>query len=402
VTAEDAVDARQEEEIDMVSTSPATDSAVRAAPRAGLHSRPCTCSRCQRRRQLALKALVDDDLFDSEVGAPSGSVRLSASVGAGGANRPADGMAVQTLLNKFIVPGKLPGVEPLTTDGKVGARTIAAIRAFQQRFLAMAKPDGRVDPGGRTLGALNGSILQQPASTAGTPVAGGGAATGCTVQAATARCGDCVASERRLHTAPKPTLAVVPSELGHQGRSGIRLDAAAAAAYRDMVQAARAEGIRAPFLQIVSGHRDYDHQARLWRGRLLGRFRQSGCSTTQLACIERAIDRTSAALRAQPMPHGRNAWLDRFLRELRETNCGAGCDPTAQVRALRVGTAPPGRSPHHTGRAIDIHVGGGISTAAKNVAFQREQPSYRWLVCNAARFGFHPYNREPWHWEYNP
>jgi hypothetical protein len=26
---------------------------------------------------------------------------------------------------------------------------------------------------------------------------------------------------------------------------------------------------------------------------------------------------------------------------------------------------------------------------------------YRWLVCNALRFGFTPYAAEPWHWEFH-
>jgi LAS superfamily LD-carboxypeptidase LdcB len=28
------------------------------------------------------------------------------------------------------------------------------------------------------------------------------------------------------------------------------------------------------------------------------------------------------------------------------------------------------------------------------------QPTYRWLVRNAGRFGFVPYVFEPWHWEW--
>jgi LAS superfamily LD-carboxypeptidase LdcB len=32
----------------------------------------------------------------------------------------------------------------------------------------------------------------------------------------------------------------------------------------------------------------------------------------------------------------------------------------------------------------------------------RDTPAYRWLVAHAERFGFYPYDLEPWHWEYNP
>ncbi|HET9529533.1 MAG TPA: D-alanyl-D-alanine carboxypeptidase family protein [Blastocatellia bacterium] len=58
-------------------------------------------------------------------------------------------------------------------------------------------------------------------------------------------------------------------------------------------------------------------------------------------------------------------------------------------------------SPHFTGRALDIYVGGEpVSTKDENRAIQVRTPVYRWLVKNAARFGFQPYFYEPWHWEY--
>ncbi|HJQ69939.1 MAG TPA: D-alanyl-D-alanine carboxypeptidase family protein [Blastocatellia bacterium] len=58
-------------------------------------------------------------------------------------------------------------------------------------------------------------------------------------------------------------------------------------------------------------------------------------------------------------------------------------------------------SPHFTGRALDIYVGGEpVSTKDDNRAIQTETRVYRWLVKNAARFGFRPYFYEPWHWEY--
>ena len=58
-------------------------------------------------------------------------------------------------------------------------------------------------------------------------------------------------------------------------------------------------------------------------------------------------------------------------------------------------------SPHFTGRALDIYVGGEpVETNDPNRAIQIETPVYKWLVRNAARFGFQPYFYEPWHWEY--
>ncbi|MEK6407463.1 MAG: D-alanyl-D-alanine carboxypeptidase family protein [Acidobacteriota bacterium] len=58
-------------------------------------------------------------------------------------------------------------------------------------------------------------------------------------------------------------------------------------------------------------------------------------------------------------------------------------------------------SPHSTGRALDLYVGGEpVDTKDENRALQTQTRVYRWLVKNAARFGFQPYFYEPWHWEY--
>ena len=58
-------------------------------------------------------------------------------------------------------------------------------------------------------------------------------------------------------------------------------------------------------------------------------------------------------------------------------------------------------SPHFTGRALDIYVGGDpVDTKDANRAIQVNTPAYKWLVRNAHRFGFRPYFYEPWHWEY--
>lgn len=70
---------------------------------------------------------------------------IAASVGTGATNDKADVVVVQTLLEAH-------DYDPGVVDGIAGAKTIAAIRAFQSTF--MAKPDGRVDPGGATFRAL--------------------------------------------------------------------------------------------------------------------------------------------------------------------------------------------------------------------------------------------------------
>lgn len=58
-------------------------------------------------------------------------------------------------------------------------------------------------------------------------------------------------------------------------------------------------------------------------------------------------------------------------------------------------------SPHFTGRALDLYVGGEpVETDDANRANQVQTKVYQWLVRNAERFGFRPYFYEPWHWEY--
>jgi hypothetical protein len=85
---------------------------------------------------------------------------LTASVGAGGANRPADVLTIQKLLN--LLPPALGGTLPrLVTDSLVGPLTTGAIRAFQQ--LHFGWNDGRVDPQQKTitrLGEVVGVLTQ--------------------------------------------------------------------------------------------------------------------------------------------------------------------------------------------------------------------------------------------------
>ena len=62
-------------------------------------------------------------------------------------------------------------------------------------------------------------------------------------------------------------------------------------------------------------------------------------------------------------------------------------------------------SAHRTGFAMDVNLGAAPgytpdSSADVNRLYIAETPLYRWLVANAARFGFANYAFEPWHWEY--
>ena len=75
-----------------------------------------------------------------------------------------------------------------------------------------------------------------------------------------------------------------------------------------------------------------------------------------------------------------------------------------QLRRQTPGAGSAGlavNSPHFTGRALDLYVGGDpVETKDSNRAIQVQTPVYRWLVRNAERFGFRPYFYEPWHFEY--
>lgn len=69
------------------------------------------------------------------------------------------------------------------------------------------------------------------------------------------------------------------------------------------------------------------------------------------------------------------------------------------------GIAKANCSAHRTGTAVDLYVGAApgfspVSSDDKNRLHQANTPAYRWLVKNAARFGFVNYVFEPWHWEW--
>jgi len=94
------------------------------------------------------------------------------SVGRNGINRRDDVIAIQKQLNVIIQQLALP---PLTVDGSAGSKTIAAIEEFQRRIAKLSLPDGRVDPNGRTLEALNTAAGEtEPDALRPVPVAPGG------------------------------------------------------------------------------------------------------------------------------------------------------------------------------------------------------------------------------------
>ncbi len=75
--------------------------------------------------------------------------KLSGSVGAGGQNKAQDVVTVRTLLNKF-------GNNLEITEDGTDSKLIDAIKQFQKDYRGSSNPDGRVDAGGKTWGALLG------------------------------------------------------------------------------------------------------------------------------------------------------------------------------------------------------------------------------------------------------
>jgi murein DD-endopeptidase MepM/ murein hydrolase activator NlpD len=78
---------------------------------------------------------------------------ISSSVGADSKNNFKDVVTVQTLIN-----GCMHLLKPLTLlspDGRAGKKTVEAIELFQRNVVKMIKPDGRIDPGGKTIQLLN-------------------------------------------------------------------------------------------------------------------------------------------------------------------------------------------------------------------------------------------------------
>lgn len=111
-----------------------------------------------------------------------------------------------------------------------------------------------------------------------------------------------------------------------------------------------------------------------------------------------AYQKMAAAARADLGPQAKNYF--KLVSGYRSPEYQAGLrekagNPSTATLAIH--------SPHTTGRAMDVYVGGDpVSTDDANRAIQVATPAYQWLVHNARRFGFLPYFYEPWHWEYKP
>jgi hypothetical protein len=90
---------------------------------------------------------------------PDFPVTISQSVGAGGANVPADVVQIQRALN-HVLP-ELAGALPfLLDDGLVGPMTLGAIKKFQERNFGWF--DSRVDPDQKTIALINHYLATEP------------------------------------------------------------------------------------------------------------------------------------------------------------------------------------------------------------------------------------------------
>lgn len=79
------------------------------------------------------------------------SIYIVGSVGKGGQNRPADVSTVQERLNELMGNSRTH----LKVDGLSGPKTKGMIADFQKSVLKFNWPDSRVDPGGKTIAAMN-------------------------------------------------------------------------------------------------------------------------------------------------------------------------------------------------------------------------------------------------------
>lgn len=88
--------------------------------------------------------------------------KIYQSVGNNGSNSITDVRTVQLLLNKNI--GFLTPHLPLKVDGDCGPVTTGLIIEFQRRVMNIARPDGKIDPGGKTFEKLSGLGATQASS----------------------------------------------------------------------------------------------------------------------------------------------------------------------------------------------------------------------------------------------
>ena len=152
----------------------------------------------------------------------------------------------------------------------------------------------------------------------------------------------------------------------------------------------------------------------------------SGCSTTRARPSGRHRQRATR----QRSPSGRSASPAPTGPRCASTSCGttasAATWPTPPSSASGLPGGPTGRRGGSVARPLDRRLAGRArvsptTTTAGPIdlylppdqrevltADRRDIPRWRttwlhqWLTANAARYDFHPYLKEPWHWEHRP
>lgn len=155
------------------------------------------------------------------------------------------------------------------------------------------------------------------------------------------------------HPSDPPADQLVQTQVPGSSTKSRPLRRDAAAAYLAMVAAARADGIPAPYLELLSGYRDASNQA---------------------------------GIRSKAEARTRAEHPDWSAAQVSES-----------VNAY---VAKPGQSAHQHGVAVDLNMG--YAYLAVNKDKMQATAAFKWMQKNAVRYGFYNYPVEPWHWAYNP
>jgi LAS superfamily LD-carboxypeptidase LdcB len=158
------------------------------------------------------------------------------------------------------------------------------------------------------------------------------------------------------------TLSEVESAYAFGGKAGLRVEKSAYAAYIKLYQAAEAAGLMKEIpdlFKIVSDYRSVSEQKGLWDAKV------------------------AAVAKSHP------DWSEKQVED-----------------EARRWVAKPGGSAHHTGYAVDLHMGWSISSAnakemqdKKSKLYEKYGKYWEWIKENGPKHGFLPYAAEPWHWE---
>lgn len=154
-----------------------------------------------------------------------------------------------------------------------------------------------------------------------------------------------------------------------------RLIAAANEALAAAKQAGDPDALKTSQVTTASGYRGSEYQARLWRRYFPDYYRRTAGHRAALSSGPHGPEAISYMIKGFGIPK----WI-----------------------------AAPGYSNHQSGIAIDLQQvrvrGARIRNSSRPAARTAWRGTwlYGWLVQNAASFGFRPYEREPWHWEYRP